>query len=199
VTITSEITDDDSGVDRATLYYWLDHGTLHHERMSHTGDSYYATVGPFSEAGTLRYYIKAWDEAGNMRKSSTYTVTVNDCPVSPPAIERIVSVTDNYAIKSPLDILKVFKTIMPFTNYPIIDYEISMQIKNPSSVKEAYVVIFGEASSRGPLTQVLCNQKLKHSYRCKNATFEQRQGQLESYAILDLQLHACKGAQLCEP
>ena len=36
------------------------------------------------------------------------------------------------------------------------------------------------------LAQVLCNQKLKYSYRCKNATFEQRQGQLESYVIPDL-------------
>ena len=52
-----------------------------------------------------------------------------------------------------------------------------------------------------PLTALRMRSALHYSkaYRCKNATFEQRQGQLESYAILDLQLHACKGAQLCEP
>jgi hypothetical protein len=50
-----------------------------------------------------------------------------------------------------------------------------------------------------PLEQLLRNQKLNGSYRRKNATFEERQGQLESYGIPDLQLHACKGAQFREP
>lgn len=40
---------------------------------------------------------------------------------------------------------------MPFTNYPILDYEISMQISNPSSVKEVYVIVSSRASERGPL------------------------------------------------
>jgi len=44
-----------------------------------SGDTYVATIGPFSQAGTLEYYVKARDNADNGAQSSTRTLTVNDC------------------------------------------------------------------------------------------------------------------------
>lgn len=84
VTITSRITDR-SGVDYADLYYKLNNGRWLHKNMKRiTSRMYYASIGPFSELGTVYYYIEAWDEWGNSSESSTYTVTVQDCPVETP-------------------------------------------------------------------------------------------------------------------
>lgn len=83
VTIACEITDDCSGVDRVTLYYrkigdvrWE---TRTMRKYPYKENHYRRTIGPFSEAGTLEYYIKAWDNEGNSSKSSTYTITIKDC------------------------------------------------------------------------------------------------------------------------
>jgi len=78
VTITATITDF-SGVDHAWLYHRLNGGSWEYEVMSASGDDYSATIGPFAEAGTVEYYIEAWDEVGNSSTSSSYTVTVNEC------------------------------------------------------------------------------------------------------------------------
>ena len=84
VTITSRITDR-SGMDYANLYYKLNDGRWLYETMKHTAYRiYHASIGPFSEVGTVYYYIEAWDEVGNSSKSSTYTVTIQDCPVETP-------------------------------------------------------------------------------------------------------------------
>jgi len=84
VTITSRIIDH-SGLDYVKIYYKLDDGKWFWENMVPTTYShYYATIGPFSKAGTVYYYIEAWDEWGNSSESSTYTVTVQDCPVETP-------------------------------------------------------------------------------------------------------------------
>jgi len=83
VTITSEIRDP-SGMDRARIYYnfnrggWLYKGMIAAIPTSYS--RYYATIGPFPEAGTVDYYIEAWDELGNGSQSSTGTITVQECP-----------------------------------------------------------------------------------------------------------------------
>ena len=83
VTIRADVTDDQSGVDWVRLYYRPPGGSWTYRTMSHeSGDTYKATVGPFSQAGTLRYYIKARDNAGNEGQSSISTVTVDDCETS---------------------------------------------------------------------------------------------------------------------
>ncbi len=83
VTITSKITDA-SGMDYARLYYKLNRGHWAYKTMRRTGRSYWATIGPFRFSGTVYYYIEAWDELGNSSESSTYTVTIQDCPVETP-------------------------------------------------------------------------------------------------------------------
>ncbi len=45
--------------------------------MSPTGGNVYsATVGPFNSAGQLIVRIVAWDKAGNVAQSGSYTVNV---------------------------------------------------------------------------------------------------------------------------
>ena len=79
VTIRADVSDP-SGLAWVKLYYQPPGGSWTYRTMSHeSGNTYKATIGPFSEAGTVYYYIKAWDEPGNSSKSSTYTVTVSDC------------------------------------------------------------------------------------------------------------------------
>jgi len=84
VTITSEITDR-SGLDYVNLYYKLNNGRWLDKTMKHIAyQTYYAAIGPFSELGTVYYYIEAGDEWGNGSESSTYTVAVQDCPAETP-------------------------------------------------------------------------------------------------------------------
>jgi len=82
VTIRADVTDA-SGLAWVRLYYEPPGGSWTPVTMSHeSGNTYKATIGPFSQAGTLYYYVKARDnaDANNEDQSSTYTVTVDDCP-----------------------------------------------------------------------------------------------------------------------
>ena len=89
VTIRADVTDA-SGLAWVRLYYQPPGGSWTYVTMSHeSGSTYKATIGPFSQAGTLYYYVKARDNAGNEAQSSTRTVTVNDCDPTPPSISNI--------------------------------------------------------------------------------------------------------------
>ena len=79
-TISAQITDS-SGVAWAKLYYGPNQ-TTECVTMSKSGDTYSATIGPFSEVGTVLFYIRAKDnaEAENEKKSSTYKlIRIIDC------------------------------------------------------------------------------------------------------------------------
>ena len=53
--------------------------------MSHeSGSTYKGTLGPLSSTGTVHYYSKAQDNAGNARTSSTHAITVQDCDTTTP-------------------------------------------------------------------------------------------------------------------
>ena len=88
VNITAQITDP-SGVAWAKLYYRLNYSSWNNVTMSHSGSTYSATIGPFSETGTVEYYIKARDNVGNEGNSSTRTVTIQTCDITPPTISNI--------------------------------------------------------------------------------------------------------------
>jgi uncharacterized protein YycO len=83
VNISAQVTDP-SGVAWAKLYYRLNYGGWNNAITGHSGNTYSATIGPFSETGTVEYYIKVRDNAGNEGDSSTNTVTVRDCPSEAP-------------------------------------------------------------------------------------------------------------------
>jgi len=86
VTICADVTDD-SPLSWVRLYYQPPGASLTYTTMTpESGNTYKATIGPFSQAGTLEYYVKARDSAGNEARSSTRTVTVNDCDTAPPSI-----------------------------------------------------------------------------------------------------------------
>jgi len=93
VTISADVYDDQSGVDRVELHYQGPGEAWASKLMSSDyGGTYSGSLGPFQYAGTLRYYIRAFDNAGNDRYSVTYTVTVNDCApadTTPPSIYNI--------------------------------------------------------------------------------------------------------------
>jgi DNA-binding beta-propeller fold protein YncE len=80
VDIRSDITDA-SGVSWARLYYQPPGGSWGYADMTvESGNTYKATLGPFSQAGTLSYYVKARDNAGNESNSSAAgAVTIVDC------------------------------------------------------------------------------------------------------------------------
>jgi len=87
VTIRADVSDA-SGLGWVRLYYQqTPGGSYTYKTMSReSGNTYKATIGPFSQAGTERYFVAARDNAGNENQSSTGTVTVNDCPTRIPVI-----------------------------------------------------------------------------------------------------------------
>jgi len=93
VTISAQVTDP-SGVAWAKLYYRLNYGSWNNVTMGRSDSTYSATIGPFSETGTVEYYIKARDNVGNERDSPTYTVTVQNCDITPPYIFNVVESND---------------------------------------------------------------------------------------------------------
>ena len=129
-TISAQITDP-SGVAWARLYCRLNAGSWSYVTMSKSGNTYSATIGPFSEAGTVHYYIKARDNAGNECDSSTYTVTINDC-------EQCVGGWDvsnvdmngqgNYIQVDPGEYIQVS-----------LDYEIANDSDNPAVIQQIVI------------------------------------------------------------
>lgn len=90
VTIRADVTDNRSGVAWVWLYYQPPGGSRTYTTMSReSGNTYAATIGPFSQAGTLNYYVKARDNAGNEAQSSMFTVMVNDCQLSDLTISKV--------------------------------------------------------------------------------------------------------------
>jgi hypothetical protein len=89
VTIRADVSDT-SGLSWVRLYYQAPGGSWVSTPMSlGTGSTYMATVGPFGQAGTLNYYVRARDSAGNQRSSNSDTVTVNDCDTTQPTISNV--------------------------------------------------------------------------------------------------------------
>ena len=87
VTIRADVTDD-SALDWVRLHYQPPSGSWTYTNMGQElGTTHRATVGNFSQAGTLRYYVKARDTAGNEGQSTTRTVTVNDCENAPNGLD----------------------------------------------------------------------------------------------------------------
>ena len=79
VTIRADVTDA-SGLAWVRLYYRPPGGSWTYRAMSReSGNTYKATIGPFGQAGTLEYYVKARDNAGNETQSSTRTIIVHAC------------------------------------------------------------------------------------------------------------------------
>jgi len=70
------------------LYYQAPgSSTWHYTTMSReSGSTYKATLGPFDDAGTARYYIKAKDNAGNSGTSSIHALTISNCKIRVPLI-----------------------------------------------------------------------------------------------------------------
>lgn len=93
VTISASIIDDQSGLGWARLHYQPPGGSWTSVAMPYTRNGSYSasvTIGPFANAGVLRYYIEAGDLAGNEGPSGQYTVTVDDCcALAPPVLNSI--------------------------------------------------------------------------------------------------------------
>ena len=76
ITITAVVTDDNA-ITSVDLY-WND-GTLHSKAMTlQTGNTYSATIGPFTAGTTVTYYIQAVDNAPQATTSDTYSFTVQN-------------------------------------------------------------------------------------------------------------------------
>ena len=100
VTIRADVSDA-SGLDWVRLYYQPPGGSWTYTTMSHeSGNTYKATIGSFSQAGILNYYVKARDNASNEAQSSTYTVTVNDClPTGCTTVEKVTVCADTFSLE----------------------------------------------------------------------------------------------------
>ncbi|MBC8254148.1 MAG: hypothetical protein H8E35_08965, partial [Ardenticatenia bacterium] len=100
VTIRADVSDA-SGLAWVRLYYQPPGGSWTYTTMSHeSGNTYKASIGPFSQAGTLEYYVKARDNADNGAQSSTRTVTVNDCvPTDCTTVGRVTVCADSFSLE----------------------------------------------------------------------------------------------------
>jgi len=79
VTIRADVSDS-SALDFVRLSYGLPDGTWSNVAMNYeSGSTYAATIGPFSEAGTLSYNVVAKDSAGNQSQPVAGTVTLRAC------------------------------------------------------------------------------------------------------------------------
>jgi len=86
VTITAIITDDNAII--SVDLYWND-GTLHSKAMTlQTGNTYSATIGPFTGGTTVSYYIKAIDNAPQATISDTYSFTVQNITIPSPPVTQ---------------------------------------------------------------------------------------------------------------
>lgn len=82
VTIRADVSDAD-GLEFVRLSYGAPQGSWTWIFMSlESGNTYAATIGPFSDTGTLLYQVKAQDLAGNPAQSTMATATVADCSAS---------------------------------------------------------------------------------------------------------------------
>ena len=73
-----------------TSYYY--NGGWTDVSMSDTGSNnvWKSTIGPFTKGTTIQYKIKAYDQAGNLATSSTYSFYIKDSDLSPPTIDNPV-------------------------------------------------------------------------------------------------------------
>jgi hypothetical protein len=72
-----------SGLDWVRLYYNLNGGSESYVELDLDGETWTNfghMMGPFDDAGVVSWYIRAQDMAGNPNQSSSYLLTVNDCP-----------------------------------------------------------------------------------------------------------------------
>ena len=81
--IRADVWDSESGLAWVRVYYraagqvaWRAHPMRHI-----WGNTYEATLGPFSAPGQIEYYVWARDRAGNDRKTPIYTLLVEQCSV----------------------------------------------------------------------------------------------------------------------
>jgi len=81
VTVSATVTDDNTL--SSVLLYWND-GSEQSTSMSASGDTYSATIGPFTELITVTYWINATDNASQSTESSKSSFTVSD--ISGPTI-----------------------------------------------------------------------------------------------------------------
>ncbi|UCC77453.1 MAG: hypothetical protein JSW37_03585 [Anaerolineales bacterium] len=89
VTIRANISDD-SGLDWVRLHYQPPGGSWVYVDMQHSsGNTYEAILGPFQQAGTLRYYIGARDDGCNEVSSDQRSITVEECCPPAPALYPI--------------------------------------------------------------------------------------------------------------
>jgi hypothetical protein len=86
-----------SGIDWVQLHYQPPGGSWTSKAMSfEAGDTYAATVGPFSQAGLLNYYVEAMPNLGDPGESPHQAVIVENCggDISPPDIDNITESDD---------------------------------------------------------------------------------------------------------
>ncbi|MCY3414509.1 MAG: Ig-like domain repeat protein [Candidatus Heimdallarchaeota archaeon] len=75
------ITDSQSGIDYVKLYYTKPGGSTYYSitmTKAYLSDKYYAHIGPYNGMqGDIKHYIKAYDNYGNVRTTSTYYIYVS--------------------------------------------------------------------------------------------------------------------------
>jgi len=78
--ISADVQDSASGIDWVRLYHRPPGGTWTHSTMSlGSAHTYGATIGPFAQTGTVQYYVKARDDAGNEAQSDQFALAVAEC------------------------------------------------------------------------------------------------------------------------
>lgn len=65
---------------QALVYYTLNGGAARTQPLAANGGEYSATIGPFSEPGTVSYALVITEADGNVVRSTTYILEIEDCP-----------------------------------------------------------------------------------------------------------------------
>ena len=108
VKVSATITDSNSGISQATLYYSTDSGTTwSNTAMSASSTTYSATVPAQVYGTTVKFYIIARDNAGNSQTSTTNSYTVSSDVTAP----VITSFSRNITNPTYSDSVKVSATI----------------------------------------------------------------------------------------
>ena len=98
---------------RAVVYYAINGGAQQTQDLSAQGRRYSATLGPFSEPGSVAYSLVITEADGNVVRSAANTLTIADCPSRVRTVPVVPPVTRPFTLAPGGRNIYTFNTVTP--------------------------------------------------------------------------------------
>jgi len=126
ISVTATVTDT-NGIASVTLHYTVEGESELTEPMTPSGDDYTGSIPSQSSSTTISYFVVAQDNAGNLKTSSTFTITVNDLIWDLNSQWNLVSVPKTLAEKNKI-------TLLPSNTVHEYDAKAGTFVTNPITI-----------------------------------------------------------------